>query len=403
MTSFKIGLLAHAEKSNAAKSSGAANTSQWAAKATRTNGAAAHRELKLATGLDGASATRKAFIKGSIHAPHAEIIVGVTKQLPGDLTQVERDRVEADLIAKAQTSSPEELRKKARRALEAIEASKKDVDAHEDAQVLSEEERARAKTKLWLRDNHDGTVTGNFTVPVFHGHLLRKIIHSMTAPRRQHEGNDHKPKAGAVAGSGAIEAGGSAAGANSSRIGGGTDSRIAAVSKQAENADWAKASGNALCDLIEHLPTDHITGRSAATLIVTVDHEVLREKLAVAGLESGETISAAKARQLACTAGIVPAVLGGQSQVLDLGREKRLFTETHRKALAVNHTTCAAEDCDRPFAWSELHHLTAWEDGGPTDLANAIPLCNFHHHRIHDHRYRNQKLASGKVRFSWRQ
>ena len=45
--------------------------------------------------------------------------------------------------------------------------------------------------------------------------------------------------------------------------------------------------------------------------------------------------------------------------------------------------TCAA--CDRPPAWSEVHHMN-WcdQDGGLTDLANAILLCSSHHHAVCD-------------------
>ena len=58
------------------------------------------------------------------------------------------------------------------------------VDAHEDQLVADEEAAAREKTRLTLHDNDDGTVTGHFTVPTLHGHLLRKVMETMTAPRR---------------------------------------------------------------------------------------------------------------------------------------------------------------------------------------------------------------------------
>ncbi len=58
------------------------------------------------------------------------------------------------------------------------------VDAHEDALLRSEEEAARAKTRLTFHDNGDGTTTGHFTVPTPAAAFLRKIIESMTAPRR---------------------------------------------------------------------------------------------------------------------------------------------------------------------------------------------------------------------------
>ena len=39
-------------------------------------------------------------------------------------------------------------------------------------------------------------------------------------------------------------------------------------------------------------------------------------------LDTGGRISATEARRLACSAGIVPMVLGGRGQVLDVGRRR---------------------------------------------------------------------------------
>ena len=38
-------------------------------------------------------------------------------------------------------------------------------------------------------------------------------------------------------------------------------------------------------------------------------------------------------------------------------------------ALATTYDECAAEGCDRPYAWCELHHEDPWAAGGATDLA----------------------------------
>ena len=48
---------------------------------------------------------------------------------------------------------------------------------------------------------------------------------------------------------------------------------------------------------------------------------------------TGDTLTAAQARRLACTAKLIPAVLGGDSIPLDLGRARRLFSPGQRKAL----------------------------------------------------------------------
>jgi hypothetical protein len=101
-------------------------------------------------------------------------------------------------------------------------------------------------------------------------------------------------------------------------------------------------------------------------------------------LDTGAPISAAEARRYACDAQILPAVLGGDSQVLDLGRARRLFTGPLRRALILRDGGCAFAHCDRPARWSEGHHLKPWADGGTTDLANACLVCRRHHRLLHN-------------------
>ncbi|MCW2856181.1 MAG: endonuclease, partial [Marmoricola sp.] len=236
-------------------------------------------------------------------------------------------------------------------------------DAHENALVVCEEHAARSRTRLSLHDNGDGTVTGHFTVPTLHGHLLCKILATMTAPRRGRLG------------------------ASPAQIGDANTLRT----------DWDHARGTAFCEILEHLPTDHLHPRTAATVVVTIREETLRDALAVAQLDTGAEISAGEARRLACNAAILPAVLGAGSIPLDLGRSARLFSEAQRTALGLRQQTCAAQGCDRPFAWTEIHHLQPWGAGGPTDLNNAIGLCHFHHQRIHDPAFDHEAKPDGIV------
>jgi Domain of unknown function (DUF222)/HNH endonuclease len=138
-----------------------------------------------------------------------------------------------------------------------------------------------------------------------------------------------------------------------------------------------------------------------AKLLVHLDFKHLLDGLASARLDPGARISASSARRLACNAGIIPVVLGGRSQPLDLGRERRLHSTAQRRALATRYESCAAEGCDRPFAWTEIHHPYAWSKGGSTDLDNGVPLCGHHHRRAHDDRYKAKYLSNGEVRFRW--
>ena len=128
--------------------------------------------------------------------------------------------------------------------------------------------------------------------------------------------------------------------------------------------------------------------------------ESLRRGAWSAELSTGGRLSVAEVRRLACTAGVLPAVLGGAGEVLDLGRTRRLFSRGQRKAMAVRDRRCRAEGCGIPAAWCEAHHAAdPWSKGGRTDLADGLLLCSFHHHRAHDQRWDCSRLPTGEVRY----
>lgn len=100
-------------------------------------------------------------------------------------------------------------------------------------------------------------------------------------------------------------------------------------------------------------------------------------------LPHGDPVSATLARKLACGAAVLPAVLGTDGQVLDLGRQTRLFGGALRRALELRDGGCAFPACGRPPTWCDGHHLVSWADGGPTSLDNGVLLCGHHHALVH--------------------
>jgi hypothetical protein len=69
---------------------------------------------------------------------------------------------------------------------------------------------------------------------------------------------------------------------------------------------------------------------------------------------------------------------------LNLGRTTRIANRAQRRALRGLYKSCAIPGCGVHYDRCKLHHLLWWENGGPTDLDNLIPLCVAHHHKIHD-------------------
>jgi hypothetical protein len=131
---------------------------------------------------------------------------------------------------------------------------------------------------------------------------------------------------------------------------------------------------------------EHDPGRVAGTgvtMVVTVPLEVLRRGVGAAQIEGVDaSISAATARRLAASAAIIPAVLGGPSEPLDLGSAQRLFSPAQRRALAIRDGGCLWPGCGAPPGWCEVAHVVAWAWDGQTDLSNAALLCPHHHRRF---------------------
>lgn len=110
----------------------------------------------------------------------------------------------------------------------------------------------------------------------------------------------------------------------------------------------------------------------------------------------GEPLSAADARRIACDAGIIPIVLGSQSQPLDVGREERLVTPALRRALIARDGGCVIPGCGAPPGHCDAHHLIHWADGGSTSINNLALVCPPHHRAIHRNTW-HLTITNGQV------
>jgi hypothetical protein len=95
----------------------------------------------------------------------------------------------------------------------------------------------------------------------------------------------------------------------------------------------------------------------------------------LAYLASGQAISASALLHLACDAQIVPVIFSDTGGILAYGRERRLASVGQRLALAARDGGCSFPGCDRPPAWTEVHHVIEWITAGTTDLDNMTLLA----------------------------
>jgi hypothetical protein len=147
---------------------------------------------------------------------------------------------------------------------------------------------------------------------------------------------------------------------------------------------------------LEHADISPVNGERPR-IVITIRREDLEAAPGVAALAtlgSGTKIPVETARRLCCDAGVLPVVLGGKGEVLDLGRTSRDFSQAIRRAAYVQQRgACAFPGCRRKCA--ELHHIIWWSKGGKTAIGNAAWLCAFHHWLVHEGKWELRRDDDG--------
>lgn len=312
LAALRMRVLASADRNQVGRDQAASSTAAWLAHATRQVVAGAHAHVRFARALDGDfTKTRQALAQCRVNLEQARVIVKAVADLPDRVCAFDRRRAEAHLLELAADFDAKALKVFGRKIFEVIDPAA--AEKYEGEKLEKEEREAARKRSLRFFDNGDGTVSGKFKIPALHAQMLKKALFGLVSPRRV-----------------------------------GKDGRC----EDGTPLDQPDLLGRGLCEFIERYPVNRLpkAGGINATIVVTMTLEQLLGGLGVAGLDTGGHISAGEARRLACEAGIVPAVLGSKSVILDLGRKTRFHTEAQRIAIGLRDKTCRAEGCDRPRA-----------------------------------------------------
>jgi hypothetical protein len=355
---LRLRVMAAAE--DVAVDSAARDVAAWLAHHGRRDRGAARRDLRLAQALQ----TRwlvvgRALREADANREQAEVIVAALEALPSDLDSELVAQAEQRLVTEASRFGPRHLRILGRRILDVV--APEVAEDHERRALEREELHAAKVTALTSRRRGDGTTELRIRVADLVADRLLTYLHAFTSPRRERS----------------------------------------SASAPGDRRPYDQKLGHAFAAFLESVDPKRLPlhGGDATTLMITIDHDRLRDGLGTA-LVGDTPITAGEARRLACTANLLPAVLGGESELLDLGRARRLFSPAQRKAMAIRDVTCRAEGCDIPAPWCEAHHAAApWNAGGRTDVADGLLLCSWHHHRAHDHRYRVERTGDRCLTF----
>jgi hypothetical protein len=336
---------------------------RWLRDAHRVATTEAVRRLREADTLVARPVVLAAMADGRVTVEQAAVICrsAAALELVAGASAEDRDRAVAFLVEQCSALDPRGLARLAEELVETLTA-RPSVDDPADAAAVAKAERAAERAaqqdehnSLQLRTRPDGSVTGRFRFT---------------------------PESAAVVKAWLRQA----------------DTKHPGEGDFADQRQTDERRGDHLVATMAHAcrtGVDH-TRPVHAKVVVTMPLDALRRGLAGAGtLDTGGTLSAAAARRLACAAGIVPAVLGGESEVLDLGRTRRAFSTAQKCVFRIRDRGCIAPGCDRSPAACDGHHQTEWTDGGPTDIANGSLLCEFHHQQVHRQGWQVVLAANG--------
>lgn len=285
---------------------------------------------------------------GDVSADHVRTVVGTLRRLPDRLTPQLVAGAEQLLVEHALILDPDQLKKLARHLENVL-----DPDGTPPVDTA-----ARSKAEFTI-----GTRSATTGLTGIHGYLddlgvasLRAVIDPLSAPKPAADGErDLRPAA--------------------------TRRAHALV----EALDYLLRTGGAAENPLPE------TGGERPHVTVTLDWDILGQRATAATLGDGHPLSPTDARRLLCDATVIPAVLGGAGEVLDLGRSARTFSTAIRRAITLRDRGCSFPGCSRPPNWCDAHHVNWWaRDLGETSYQNGTLLCSFHHTEIHRGEWRMQ-------------
>ena len=283
----------------------------------------------------------QAWRDGTVSGQQARGIVAGLKHLPLALSPSQWEACQSDVVAYADRLDPDELRAVAERMAEVIDPER--ADALEADRVERDARIAHGRRCLVVVPDRHGSMLIRGQLPVADGELFLAQLNALMPS-------------------------------------------VASYLLTGEVPDRPARRADALvrwCGVTAASGQLPAVGGDRPQVLVTLGMDALVRGLGVGvALASGQALAAGEARRLACDAQIIPAVLGGASEVLDVGRAHRFFTKPLRAALVLRDQGCAFPGCDAPPAASEAHHTRPWWAGGTTSLSNGVLLCPYHHRLV---------------------
>ena len=349
-----LSLLGELDARGLGREAGASSTAAWVTATRRVRPQDAKRDVTVARLLHAAvkadrtvdgdpvegHAVLDGLREGGVNLDQAGVIATALEELPDDATTATRVLAEQLLVDEAGMHGPGALARLGHRIAERVDP---DAADRRLAEQLAREEREATRRRSGTRstDGH-GSVCYRFRVPIGDDAFIFPILDTLAAPD--------------PAGPGI----------------GDTDTRT----PQQRYADAFVETFRRLARTGD-LPSK---GGDRPRVLITMGLDQLKAGVGAATMvDTGDQLSPGAVRRLCCDAQVIPVVLGGASQVLDVGRARRTCDGPIRVAVIARDHGCVHPGCPRPARWCDVHHLIPWWAGGPTALHNSALLCPFHH------------------------
>ncbi|WP_405057653.1 HNH endonuclease [Kribbella sp. NBC_01505] len=346
---LKLQTMGRLDDMGTAQELGARDTTELVSQRYRLVPADVRKDLTFAKNLPKYSAVADALPDpqdptepATLNPDQAKVIVSTLEKAPATVPVEVLDVAERQMIRAAEHTNTRELIKFGRDVLARL-----DTDGPEPA-----EDEAHKQRSLRLRDVDGGVKITGF-LPGAMGEQVKTQIHSLAKPHKTVDG-ERDPR-----------------------------------TLEQRQADALIGISDAAAGNPDYPGVPHLT--------VTIDFDDLKNALAnvpeafngAAGgsgeLVFGGNLSAGAVRLLACDAAILPIVLGGDSQPLDVGTEQRFVNRYIRRALNKRDKGCVV--CKAPPWMCHAHHVIHWVDGGPTSLHNLALVCSAHHRAVHKNQW----------------
>ncbi len=279
-------------------------------------------------------ALEDALAMGTVSGDHLDVLARLTRNL-SDIERSDLDFVADDVVASATSDYVSEFERKTRNLIDHI----RNTHAPQDDAAELDRQRAESIIKRWV-DKVSGVHKTLIECDPIRDAAIHTAIDAQLARIKQLPENTNIPF-------GSLH----------------LDALVAAVS--------GDQPGQARIPEISILIDEH-----------TLNHG--HHPDTICETSTGVTLPVSSVQRLCCDATIHGITLNADGEALNVGREHRTATRAQRRALRAMHRSCAHPHCSVVFDQCRIHHITWWRKHGRTDIDNMLPLCQQHHHLVHE-------------------